>query len=143
MIIPDVNLLLHAYRIQSPHHKEARDWWEDTLNRERPIGLAWVTIFGFVRISTHRGISVNPLFPAEAMLRVRSCLAHPRVRIVTPGENHAETVFGMLEYLGTAGNLTTDAHLAALSIEYRAEIASTDTDFARFKGVRWFNPLRV
>ena len=64
------------------------------------------------------------------------------MQIITPGDGHAEIVFSLLEDLGTAGNLTTDAHLAALAIEYRAEIASTDNDFARFKGLHWFNPIR-
>jgi predicted nucleic acid-binding protein len=73
---------------------------------------------------------------------VRSWLDHTGVRILAPGEHHADILFGFLTRLGTAGNLTTDAHLAALAIEYRAELVSTDTDFARFPGLRWFNPLR-
>jgi len=143
MIIPDVNLLLHAYRLESPQHKVARRWWEETMAGPRPVGLAWVAILGFIRISTHRGVSPIPLSPAEAMLRVRGWLEKPRVQIVTPGDGHKEIFLGLLEKLGTAGNLTTDAHLAALAIEYQAEIASTDNDFARFKGLRWFNPIRV
>ncbi len=79
--------------------------------------------------------------PPEATRRVRSWLDHPRVEVVTPGEGHADILFGLLEELGTAGNLTTDAHLAALAIEYQAEVASTDTDFMRFPRLRWFNPL--
>ncbi|MEO8127325.1 MAG: TA system VapC family ribonuclease toxin, partial [Bryobacteraceae bacterium] len=118
-------------------------WWQDTLSGPRTVGLAWVTILGFVRISTHRGASPIPVFPAEATGRVRTWLQNPRVQIVTPGEGHAEILFELLDKLGTAGNLTTDAHLAALAIEYQAEIASTDNDFARFKGLRWFNPIRV
>lgn len=109
----------------------------------RPIGLAWVAVLGFIRISTHRRASPNPIVPTEATRRVSTWLANPRVQIISPGEGHAEILFRLLEELGTAGNLTTDAHLAALAIEYRAEIASTDTDFARFKGLRWFNPLKV
>ena len=66
----------------------------------------------------------------------------PSVQILTPGESHADILFRLIEQVGTAGNLTTDAHLAALAIEYQAELASTDTDFARFKGLRWFNPIR-
>jgi len=73
---------------------------------------------------------------------VREWLAHPRVQLLTPGEKHAEILFRLIEAVGTAGDLTTDAHLAALAIEYRAEIATTDTDFARFPGVRWCNPLK-
>ena len=143
MIIPDVNLLLDAYNPTSVHHAAARDWWGQTMIGPRPIGLAWVTILGFIRISTHRRALPNPIFPTEATRRVRTWLNNPLARVITPGDGHAEILFGLLEDLGTAGNLTTDAHLAALAIEYRAEIASTDTDFARFKGLRWFNPLKA
>ena len=83
----------------------------------------------------------NPMLPAEATRRARSWLASPRVQTLLPGETHAEILFGLLERLGAAGNLTTDAHLAALAIEYQAELASTDADFARFPGLRWFNPI--
>jgi len=77
----------------------------------------------------------------DAIRRVRTWLDHPRIQILTPGERHAEILFRLLTHLGTAGNLTTDAHLAALAIEYQAELVSTDADFARFPGLRWFNPL--
>jgi predicted nucleic acid-binding protein len=48
---------------------------------------------------------------------------------------------GLLEPFGSAGNLTTDAHLAALAIEHGAELCSSDTDFSRFAGLRWADPL--
>lgn len=65
--------------------------------------------------------------------------------VIQPGLYSADRVFDvqLLSHLGTAGNLTTDAHLAALAIEYQAEVVSTDADFARFPGLRWFNPLRM
>jgi uncharacterized protein len=62
--------------------------------------------------------------------------------VLSAGDRHAEILFGLLEHLGTAGNLTTDAHLAALCIEHQAELHSTDADFVRFPGLRWKNPLR-
>jgi predicted nucleic acid-binding protein len=80
------------------------------------------------------------MFPADAIRRVKTWLAVPSVHIITPGANHPEVLFRLLQELGTAGNLTTDAHLAALAIEYRAELASTDSDFSRFAGLRWHNP---
>ena len=143
MIVPDINILIHAYNTDSRLHKAARAWWEETLTLPRPVGLSWAVILGFIRIATHRKILENPMRPADAIRRVRSWLAVARVQILTPGEQHAETLFRLIEHLGTAGNLTTDAHLAALAIEYQAELASTDTDFARFPGLRWFNPLAV
>ncbi len=83
----------------------------------------------------------NPLPVTAACAHVRSWLAHPNVSILHPGERHAEILFGLLETLGAAGNLTTDAHLAALAIEHQVELHSTDADFVRFPGLRWTNPI--
>jgi toxin-antitoxin system PIN domain toxin len=141
VILPDVNLLFHAYNSESPLHPAARTWWEGALNGTRPVGLAWVAILGFIRIATHRQVLANPLPVATACAHARSWLAQPYVSIIDPGIRHAEILFGLLESLGTAGNLTTDAHLATLAIEYQAELHSTDADFARFPGLRWVNPL--
>ena len=141
MIIPDVNVLVHAYDADFPQHQAAKDWWEEALNLPRPVGLPWAVTLGFLRITTNRTILARPLPVVAALDIVRSWLKQPGVRVLVPGERYGEIVFGLLEELGAAGNLTTDAHLAALAIEYRAEIASTETDFARFPGLRWFNPL--
>ncbi len=141
MVIPDINILIHAYNSDSPRHALAQEWWERTLTLPRPVGIPWVTMLGFIRIMTHRGILKNPMFPSEAIRRVRSWLESPRVQIVTPGKCHADILFGLFDHLGAAGNLTTDAHLAALAIEYQAELASTDVDFNRFPRLRWFNPV--
>jgi toxin-antitoxin system PIN domain toxin len=141
VILPDVNLLLHAYNRESPRHDAARAWWEGLMNGPGLVGLAWVAILGFVRISTHRQILSHPL-PVEAACALAvSWLDQPQVSLVHPGDRHPEIVFGLLRALGTAGNLTTDAHLAALAIEHQAEIHSTDADFRRFPGLRWSNPL--
>jgi toxin-antitoxin system PIN domain toxin len=141
VLIPDVNILAYAYDSRAPRHERARAWWESTLGQPRAIGLPWATALGFIRLTTHPNIWERPLPPRDAMGIVRMWLDHPRVRILTPGERHAEILFDLLLELGVAGNLTYDAHLAALAIEYQAELVSTDTDFARFPGLRWFNPL--
>lgn len=141
MIVPDINLLLHAYNGESSVHPAARKWWEALLNSTRPVGLPWATMLGFIRIGTHRQILANPLPVATACAHARAWLAQPYVNVLDPGARHAEILFGLLESLGTAGNLTTDAHLAALAIEHQAELHSTDSDFARFRGLRWTNPL--
>ena len=141
MIIPDINLLIHAYNAESPVHGAARKWWEDLLNGTRPVGLAWVTVLGFLRIATHRQILGRPMPVVAACGRARVWLARPYVSVLHPGDRHAEVLFGLLQAVGTGGNLTTDAHLAALAIEHQAELHSTDADFGRFPGVRWVNPL--
>lgn len=119
----------------------ARAWWEETLSSGVPVGLPWITILGFVRICTNMRFLTLTATPGEAISCVRSWLSLPNVRILQPGDRHAEILFGLLEELGVAGNLTTGAHLAALAIEYHAVLVSSDTDFARFPGLR-FHRLR-
>ena len=142
MLIPDVNILIYAYDSTAPHHAAARRWWESTLGGDRPVALPWASILGFIRIMTHPAIQKRPMRASDCVRRVRAWLDHPRVEILTPGDQHAEILFRFLTQLGAAGNLTTDAHLAALAVEYQAELVSTDADFARFPGLRWFNPLK-
>lgn len=141
MICPDVNLLVHAYNTGSPVHGAARQWWEDTLGSSKPVGLVWSVALGYIRISTHPRIASNPLPPDAACGHVEAWLAQPQVSFVHPGERHAAILFHLLRRLGTAGNLTSDAHLAALAIEHQAEVHTTDADFARFPGLRWRNPV--
>ena len=141
MIVPDVNLLLLAYDRQSRRHAAARAWWEGLMNGTDTVGLPWVSILGFIRIATNPKILSTPLDVSGACSRARSWLVRPQVVTIHPGDHHAEILFDLLEAAGTAGNLTTDAHLAALAIEHQAELHSTDADMARFPGLRWTNPL--
>lgn len=141
MIVPDVNLLVHAYNAESPGHAAARAWWERRLNGTQPVGLAWAAMLGFIRLTTNRQVLAHPWPVVDACTHVRAWLARPCVTVLHPGDRHADLLFGLLESIGTAANLTTDAHLAALAIEHQAELNSTDADFARFPGLRWVNPL--
>lgn len=141
MIVPDVNLLLHAYNADSPVHAQARSWWEDTLSFPGPVGLAWSVILGYIRIATHPRFMTHPLPAAAACEHVEAWLRQPQVTLLHPGEGHARILFDLLRGLGTAGNLTSDAHLAALAIEHQADLRTTDADFVRFPGLRWENPL--
>ena len=142
MILPDVSVLMHAHNPDSRVHGKARAWWDGVLAGTEGVGLAWVTILGFIRIATHRGITHHPMPVAAACERIEEWLSLPHFHIPLPAEGHFSRLHKVLKDLGTAGNLTTDAHLAALAREYRAEIHSADVDFARFPGIRWRNPLR-
>ncbi|HWN41997.1 MAG TPA: type II toxin-antitoxin system VapC family toxin [Thermoanaerobaculia bacterium] len=141
MILPDLNLILHAHNRGAVSHLPAKTWWEATLSSQRPVGLCWAVMLGFIRLSTHRSVFKEPLPVAAACSEVRAWLAQPQVTILEPGRRHAPILFDLLESLGTAGNLTTDAHLAALAIEHQCDLCSTDSDFGRFPGLRWTNPL--
>ena len=141
MIVPDVNLLLHAHDSRSRRHDAARPWWERLMNGTGAVGLAWVAILGFIRIATNPKILDNPLDVSSTCAHVRSWLGRPQTLLIHPGDRHTDILFDLLEATGAAGNLTTDAHLAALAIEHQAELHSTDADMARFPGLRWLNPL--
>lgn len=141
MLLPDVNVLVHAYNRDSPWHEPARRFWEGALSATRPVALSWVAVNAYLRLMTHARVVSAPIDVVTAERDVRSWLARPQVVVVHPTDRHAELFFGFLRALGTAGNLTTDAHLAALAVEHDAEVVSTDTDFARFPGVRVVNPL--
>lgn len=141
MIIPDVNLLVYAYDSGSRRHDAAREWWEALMNGTGSVGIPWAVILGFIRITTHSRVLENPLEVNGACSRVRAWLARPNAIVIHPGARHADILFKLIEAAGTGGNLTTDAHLAALALEHQAEVHSTDADMARFPGLRWVNPL--
>lgn len=140
MILPDVNVLVHAHNLDSPFHDRAREWWESCLAGTTGVGLAWVAMLGFVRISTHRRILERPLEVATILTWLESWLALPHVHVAHPSDRHFGHLREALTRLGTAGNLTTDAHLATLAIQRGYVLYSTDADFARFPGLRWVNP---
>jgi len=140
MIIVDANLLIYAHNSSERSHESARIWWEEMLNGDQHIGLALSTMLTFLRVMTNPRIVPNPMPLKDAIEVVRSWLTRKNTKIVTPGAEHGSILFGLLEDVGVAGNLTSDAHLAALALEYRAQIATADVDFARFDRVRWFNP---
>lgn len=142
MILPDVNLLVHAHNQRVPQHSKALAWWERCLQGQEGVALAWVVIQGFVRITTHPKIFQNPLLVVDALARVEEWLSLPHVQIVHSPQSHFQTWSTQLLHLGSAGNLTTDAHLAALAIERGLVLHTTDADFSRFPGLKWKNPLR-
>jgi uncharacterized protein len=140
VIVVDANLLIYAIDSDSPHHARAHPWLERTLSGTVPVGLPWIVILAFVRLTTRPGILYRPLPLANAIAYVDSWLEQPSVEIVAPGEHHWQIFSRLLEATGTAGNLTSDAHIAALALERGAGICSADHDFARFLGVNHVNP---
>ena len=143
MIVPDINLLLYAYDADSPFHAKAAAWWQDCLSGTEPVLLPSVVAFGFVRVSTNARAFRHPLTAEEAASCVRSWLGQEVVSIPESAPDHVERVLGLLESIGTAGNLVTDAQIAALALEHDAVVHTADADFIRFKGLRWRNPLNA
>ncbi|MDW7712023.1 MAG: type II toxin-antitoxin system VapC family toxin [Deferrisomatales bacterium] len=141
MILVDANLLLYAEDRLSPHHEAARGWWDEQLSGASPVCLSWPVIGAFVRIGTNPRIFRRPLTLGEALHRIQSWLEQPCTRVVVPTQRHWAVFRELLERGQATGNLVPDAHLAALAVEHGCELCSSDTDFVRFPGLTWRNPL--
>jgi uncharacterized protein len=140
VILPDVNVLVHAHNSDSPLHERARQWWDGCLAGSEGVGLAVAAILGFIRVSTHPKILLRPMPVAEVTSRIASWLALPHFHIAHPSNRHFHRLQVALDSLGTAGNLTTDAHLAVLAMERGYVLFTTDADFSRFANLRYENP---
>jgi toxin-antitoxin system PIN domain toxin len=139
--LPDVNLLIYAADEDASQHERARDWIEATLSGVETVAFAWHVLLGFLRITTRRRGARDP-WPVERALDViDGWLAQPVSTVVHPTNRHAAVLRDLLAPLGAGGNLTSDAHLAALAIEHGATLCSHDNDFSRFAGLRWVDPL--
>jgi uncharacterized protein len=139
--LTDLNLLIYAVDESSPHHAKAGAWLEATLSGAETVGFAWTVLLGFIRLTTSPRVFANPLTPTEALDHLDSWLAQPCAAVLDPTARHSALLSELLVDVGTAGNLTSDVHLAALAIEHGAELCSADGDFARFPRLRWTNPL--
>lgn len=142
MKLLDLNLLIYAVNTDADVHRAAKAWLEDVLSGEETVALPWVVILGFLRVVTGRRILPRPLSADHALRIVEGWIRLDHVILLHPGERHWSMLRTLLAATGTAGNLTTDAHLAALALEYDCELCTTDRDFARFDGLRWTNPIR-
>ncbi len=140
MKLLDANVLLYALDDTSARHTGAKAWVDAALSGSEEVGFAWVVLLAVVRLTTKAAVFARPLRAAEAFDIIDDWLAQPCATILHPTIRHAALLRGFLSAAGTAGNLTTDAHLAALSVEYGATIATYDADFSRFPGVLTVNP---
>ncbi len=143
MKLPDVNLLLYAADETAKLHEPALAWIEESLSGTETVAFAWVAMLGFIRMSSNPRVGVRPWTVEQALEVVDGWLARPIATVVNPTHRHASVLRDLLAPLGAGGNLTTDAHLAALAIEHGATLYSSDNDFSRFAGLRWIDPLRA
>lgn len=142
MIVIDANILLYAYDRESPHHRATAKWLEATLRGNDAVGLPWVTIWAFIRISTSVRLWQKPLTVQQAFSTVDDLLALPNVALINPGPRHRAILERLAIDHQSSGSRLTDAVLAALAMENGAALASTDQDFARFKDLWQINPLQ-
>lgn len=141
MILADVNLLLYAHHATGPHHLAAKRWWATVMMGSEPVGIAWIVVLAFVRMSTSRHIYSKALSVDETISIVDDWFEAAVTELVHPTPRHWTVLREQLRAGQAGGNLTTDAHLAALAIEHGATLYSTDRDFTRFPGLKFVNPL--
>lgn len=141
MILVDANILLYAEDSLHPGHEQARVWWDAQLSGTGTVCLCWTVLCAFIRIGTNPRVFENPLSLEQALASVQSWLDQPCTRIIRPTERHWIVFQQVLTDGQAVANLVSDAHLAALAIEHGCELASTDSDFARYAKLKWKNPL--
>jgi hypothetical protein len=139
----DANVLLYAVNEDAPHHHDARRWLDGSLSGRSTVAFAWVALLAFMRLSTKHGLFPRPLSIDAALDRVAAWLSAPPALVVEPGTDHVRALRRLLVPLGVGGNVTTDAHLAALAEEHRCTIVTYDADFRRFQGVRSATPAEL
>jgi len=141
-LLVDANLVIWAHHRQFELHDRAREWWAETLSSTAFVGIPWSTTLAFLRISTHPRALERPLDIRQAWEVASGWLERANVHAPVPTERHASILGELLVEAKAGGNHTTDAHLAALAIEWGLELQSADRDFARYSGLRWRDPLR-
>ena len=143
MILVDVNILVYVVDDGSAHHELARTWWRAACDKNTAIGLAWMVIIGFLRLSTGPTAFRQPLTVRQAADQMTAWLALPNVRLVQELDDHWPRLRRLLEAEGRGGSLVPDMHLAALAGARSAAVASFDRDFARFGNLDWIHPGRA
>ena len=140
MIAPDVNVLVDAFREDSPHHARVAPWWRSVVASERTFALFEQVLAGFVRVVTHPRIFDPPAPLDRALEFVEAIEAQPNALRLRSGERHWEIFVKLCRASDARGNLVADAYLAALAIEHGCTWITSDRGFARFEGLDWRPP---
>jgi uncharacterized protein len=140
-VVLDANLLIYAVDKRADRHERAAAWLAEQLNGARRVGLPWQSINAFLRIVTHPRASARPLNPRAAWENVTDWLDASVIWIPEPGPEYARILGELIVRYDIRGNLVPDTALAALAIEHGVPLISSDTDFARFRELRWENPI--
>jgi toxin-antitoxin system PIN domain toxin len=141
MRLPDVNVLVYAFRADAPGHAAHRAWVEGLVSSNEAYAVSDHVLAGFMRVVTHPRV-FHPAAPiTEALAFANAFRDRPNAVPVAPGPRHWGIFTGLCRDAAARGNLVPDAWLAALAIEWGCEFVTTDRDYARFPGLRWRHPL--
>jgi toxin-antitoxin system PIN domain toxin len=141
VILPDVNVLVYAYRADALEHTRYRSWFEREIGSDAAFGLSELVLSSFVRVVTHPRVFVTPTPVEDALVFADALRGQPNCVVVSPGPRHWEIFTRLCRESSVRGNLVPDTYLAALALESGSEWITTDRDYARFAGLRWRHPL--
>lgn len=140
MILPDVNVLLQAFRSDTPRHDLCKAWLDGVVRAEARFGIAPLVLGSVVRITTNPRVFKTPSPLDDALGFCEDLLGQPHCEAVTPGERHWPIFRSLCVEAGLRGNDVSDAWLAALAIEWGCEWMTLDRGFSRFPGLKWSEP---
>lgn len=140
MILPDVNVLIYAFRTDVPQYAICNPWLNEVVAGDSRFGISPLALSAVIRVTTDPRVYATPSSPAEAYAFADYLLAQPNCRIIEPGERHWDIFKRLCMETRTAGRRVTDAWYAALAIESGCEWITFDRDFARFPGLKWRTP---
>jgi len=141
MILPDVNVLIYAFRRDSARHAEYRAWLQAVVDGPNAYGVSAQVLAGMVRICTHPTIFRQTSSLAETLAFCEALLEPTHSTLIQPGDRHWSIFTDLCESSDVSGNLVHDAWFAALAIEHGCQWISTDADYGRFRGLHWQRPF--
>lgn len=141
MILPDVNVLIYAFRSDSERHEEYKAWLETVVNDSAAYGIAPQVLSAVIRICTHRRIFARPSSSKDVFAFCGLLLEQPNATVIMPAERHWEIFDRLCAESKASGNLVQDAWFAALAVESGCEWITTDRDYSRFPGLSWRPPF--
>ncbi|HEX6802883.1 MAG TPA: type II toxin-antitoxin system VapC family toxin [Terriglobales bacterium] len=140
MILPDVNVLVNAFRSDAGDHVLCRNWLQGVLDGDSRYGIAPQVLSGVIRVVTHPKVFAKPSALPETIQFCNVLLDQPHCAAIQPGQRHWSIFCRLCKEGDGRGNLVPDAWFAALAIESGCEWITLDRDYARFPGLRWRVP---
>lgn len=140
MILPDLNVLIYAFRAEVPEHPICRQWLQNVVDADTRFGISPLTLAAVARVTTNRRAYPNPSSSADVFRFCDYLLGQPHCQIVEPGERHWDIFKRLCIETATRGPRVTDVWYAALAIEWGCEWITLDRDYARFPGLQWRFP---
>lgn len=140
MILPDVNVLIYAFRPDDPHHAVCKAWLDRIVLADARFGISPLALSAVVRVTTNSRTFAVPSTPAQAFAYCDNLLSQPHCETVEPGERHWMIFRELCVATGTRGPRVSDAWFAALAIEHGCTFITFDRDYARFPGLEWRTP---